>query len=97
MKRAEKWLPVIDSDLCSGCGVCANFCARDCLEIPLDCSVLRRPSDCTSDGLCARVCPQGAIEMGWVACEELQTRGHWRTNPIAARARMPGNHVRRYA
>ena len=87
MKSAEKWLPIVDPDLCSGCGSCVNLCAPACLGIPLDCAVLQYPGDCNSDGLCVRVCPAGAIEMGWVACEGSQTRGEW----------LPRKRVRRCA
>ena len=84
MSRAAKWLPIIDSKRCSGCGMCVNLCAPACLGIPLDRSVLRYPGDCNSNGLCVRVCPQGAIEMGWVPCEGVPTRGRWHSNPVAA-------------
>ena len=78
MTGEHKWLPIIAPERCSGCGSCVNLCAPACLGIPVDFAVLRWPGECNSDGLCARVCPQGAIEMGWMPCEGAQTRGQWR-------------------
>jgi NAD-dependent dihydropyrimidine dehydrogenase PreA subunit len=86
MKRPEKWLPVIDPDRCSGCGICLNLCAPACLGIPIDRSVLQYPGDCSSDGLCVRACLQGAIEMQWVPCEARPNRGQWRDRSRTAGA-----------
>jgi NAD-dependent dihydropyrimidine dehydrogenase PreA subunit len=94
MKSMEKWLPVINSAQCSGCGICVSLCAPACLGIPAGYSVLQYPGDCNSDGLCIRKCPQGAIEMQWTLCEVQMNRGIWRdrTQPASApeaRTRIP--------
>jgi NAD-dependent dihydropyrimidine dehydrogenase PreA subunit len=96
MKIAEKWLPIIDPERCTACGACVNLCAPACLDIPIDHAVLEHAADCKSEGLCVRVCPQGAIEMGWLPAEGPQSRGQWRTNP-AFQATMQRNRVLRRA
>jgi NAD-dependent dihydropyrimidine dehydrogenase PreA subunit len=75
MKIAEKWLPIVDFDRCSGCGACVNFCATSCLGMNGDRAVLENADKCTSDGRCVRICSQGAIEMRWVALEGDRSRG----------------------
>jgi NAD-dependent dihydropyrimidine dehydrogenase PreA subunit len=74
----DKWLPIIDTDRCSGCGACVNLCAPVCLGIPVDHAVLEYPDVCKSEGRCVRICPQGAIRMGWVPFEGAPRRGQFR-------------------
>jgi len=74
----DKWLPIIDSERCSGCGACVRLCGPVCLGVPADHAVLEYPDVCKSEGRCVRNCPQGAIRMGWVAFEGKGHRGLFR-------------------
>lgn len=64
----RRWLPVIDRDYCTGCGLCVRACARRCLDLVWDFATLARPEDCDGDGGCAAACPDGLIRMDWVPC-----------------------------
>ena len=48
--------------LCTGCGVCAAICPRDCLEIKLNTDGFYVPylinNSCINCGICDRVCPK---------------------------------------
>ena len=55
--------PVINEELCTGCGVCVDECPNSCLELKNDVSVLVRPEDCTGSESCAEACPSEAITM----------------------------------
>lgn len=79
MKPAEKRLPVIDPERCSGCGTCVIFCPPAALQIPMDQAVLAFPDACKSEGRCVQVCPQGAIQMEWVAVDAGRRRRVART------------------
>jgi MinD superfamily P-loop ATPase len=90
-------LPVISSELCTGCGRCAEVCRFSALSWPSasttstgaadgssaaeDAPVLDRFS-CESCGLCARVCRSGAITMEPVVNGELYT-SQTRVGPMA--------------
>ena len=55
--------PVVNKDLCTGCGVCVDTCGHQCLELKDEMAFLARPEDCDGTGVCAGVCPVEAIEM----------------------------------
>ncbi|UCG82904.1 MAG: 4Fe-4S binding protein [Dehalococcoidia bacterium] len=62
---------VIDEEICKGCGYCAEFCARGCIEVPGDkvthkgyfLPVFVNPEKCNACGICAWMCPRFAIEV----------------------------------
>lgn len=60
----EKKKPVIDADVCIGCGVCIDECTQKVLELVDDKAKLVRPEGCDGNGHCAEVCPVEAIKMG---------------------------------
>jgi NAD-dependent dihydropyrimidine dehydrogenase PreA subunit len=62
----RKWLPIIDTESCGGCGRCVKVCPTDCIELVWSFATLERPADCTGEGLCSEVCPEEVIRMGWV-------------------------------
>jgi NAD-dependent dihydropyrimidine dehydrogenase PreA subunit len=45
----EKWLPVIDEDLCTGCAACVEACGPKSLEMDGNVAVLARPDTCGSE------------------------------------------------
>ena len=53
-------LAVIDQDLCSGCGACADVCRFDAIPI-VDGKYVVQDLDCEGCGYCARICPTDAI------------------------------------
>jgi NAD-dependent dihydropyrimidine dehydrogenase PreA subunit len=54
--------PVVDSDLCTACGICVDECPTAALDLE-DVAVLARPDDCTECGTCEDVCPAEAISL----------------------------------
>jgi len=53
-------VPLVDKDLCDGCGECSRFCAYHALA-GLGAAPLIFPELCHGCGGCAKVCPKGAI------------------------------------
>ena len=68
MAKAEV---VIDEEKCQGCGYCAEFCAKGCIEITGDRFTPRgyllpsivKLDECNACGVCAWMCPPMAIEV----------------------------------
>ena len=63
----RRWLPVVDTDSCSGCGLCLQACEHGCFELVWDFATLVRPEDCEGEGRCADDCREDVIRMGWVS------------------------------
>lgn len=82
-KSAYKWMPVIETDACMGCGLCAKACEPECIKMIWDFATLVRPDDCTSCGECMTTCPQGFIRMEWVSHTGNVTVGKWTETPTA--------------
>ncbi|MFU8891682.1 MAG: 4Fe-4S binding protein [Anaerosomatales bacterium] len=55
-------IPVVDSNLCTACGICVDECPESCYDLE-DVAVLARPDDCTECGICVDACPSEAISM----------------------------------
>lgn len=61
---------LISEEHCKGCGYCAEFCSRDCIEISKDnfnaqgfpVAVFVRPEKCNVCGICVWMCPSFAVE-----------------------------------
>ena len=61
----------IDVNYCKGCGYCAHYCPKKCIEISRDhfsprgylLPVVVNEEDCTACGVCAWMCPDYAIEV----------------------------------
>lgn len=59
----------IDASLCRGCGYCATFCSRGCVEIQQDelgtqgfpLAQFAHSGKCNACGICGWMCPDCAI------------------------------------
>ena len=79
MKPTHKWMPVIDEDKCSGCGLCVSACGPACLGMSNGLAVLTLPEACGSEEHCIGVCADDAIQMAWLLWIGDTSRGKWRT------------------
>lgn len=79
----QKWVPVVDEDLCTGCGACVEACGPRSLEIQNGVAVLERPDTCGSEEHCIAPCPTAAIQMAWVRSSGDLARGKWRSEPTS--------------
>lgn len=60
VEPVHRLLPVIDDDMCTYCGICAEVCEFGALTV-LPQQVLVFPELCHSCGACAGLCPERAI------------------------------------
>ncbi len=53
----------IDSELCTGCGICVNSCPVDVIRMDKESkkAVIQYPEDCMLCGWCVLDCPENAI------------------------------------
>jgi len=77
MCRSYKWLPVIDEDLCTGCGLCVEACTPSCLAIADGVATLMCADTCGSEEHCIPVCPEAAIRMQWIPLRGNTEVGKW--------------------
>lgn len=55
----------INYDWCKSCGLCIDFCPKDCFdENVLGSPILSRPEDCTVCNVCVERCPDFCIYIG---------------------------------
>lgn len=76
---AEKWVPLIDPDCCTGCNRCVEACGSKSLALINGLAVLVLPQTCGSEEHCVSACPEGAIRMTWVPLDGARHVGRWRT------------------
>lgn len=76
--RYQKWLPIIDGNLCTGCGRCLEVCGSRALQLINGGVVLARALNCTSDDQCVSVCEEDALRMDWIDLAGDKNRGRWR-------------------
>lgn len=53
--------PEIDTDECSGCGICVDACPEGVLDIVGSTAAVVNEDSCIECGECAEECPMGAI------------------------------------
>ncbi len=62
MIEAKSWRLIEDE--CTGCGICADVCSYDAIEMNRDAAYPRSiPDACTACGECAQECPFDAIRV----------------------------------
>ncbi|MEM2937470.1 MAG: ferredoxin family protein [Candidatus Bathyarchaeia archaeon] len=61
-RKEIEWYPKIDYNLCTGCGVCMEFCPNHVFKKNGEKVVVAQPYDCSVGcKACAQRCPVGAI------------------------------------
>ena len=61
---SEAWvLPVVDADICTGCGECVARCPAGAVELAGGKVRFRASESCTYCGVCEEVCPEGAVAL----------------------------------
>lgn len=55
-------VPIIDSERCTGCGLCCQVCPTAALSIKRQRAYVARPDRCDYTGYCEQICPERAIE-----------------------------------
>jgi Pyruvate/2-oxoacid:ferredoxin oxidoreductase delta subunit len=56
-------LSIIDTDACTGCGTCLEWCPTDAIALDENGVARRDESACLGCGVCARFCPESAISL----------------------------------
>lgn len=54
-------MPLIDANLCTGCGLCVRVCPNSVLTLKDGIAVVINPQACTYVGHCEQICPTQAI------------------------------------
>ena len=80
---AYKWLPVVDTERCTGCGLCVDACGPRSLEMINGLPTLVLPDTCGSEEHCIAVCRDDAIRMAWLPFEGNTSAGEW-SDAVAA-------------
>jgi NAD-dependent dihydropyrimidine dehydrogenase PreA subunit len=80
---AYKWLPVVDAERCTGCGLCVDACGPRSLEMTNGIPTLVLADTCGSEEHCIAVCRDDAIGMAWLAFDGTLSVGEW-SDTVAA-------------
>lgn len=65
----DQWLPIIDSNRCTGCGECIAQCPTEALERRNGKAALVHPHLCIYCADCETLCPVGAIQLPYLICK----------------------------
>lgn len=74
---ADKWMPIIIEERCTGCGLCVEACGPKSLAMVDGIAVLAFPDTCGSEEHCISACPDDAIQMTWVFFSGDKAIGRW--------------------
>jgi 2-oxoglutarate ferredoxin oxidoreductase subunit delta len=62
----DNWaLPTINLQLCTGCGLCVEYCPSHAVELVASRPVITAPERCAYCGTCEEMCPAGAIMLAY--------------------------------
>jgi Na+-translocating ferredoxin:NAD+ oxidoreductase RNF subunit RnfB len=73
-----KWLPIVDEETCTGCGLCVDACGPRCLGVADGVALLLCGDPCGSEEHCVDACPEDAIHMQWIPYCGNSHVGLWR-------------------
>ena len=76
-----KWMPMIDPDRCTGCGLCVDACGPKSLDMANGIANLFLPDTCGSEEHCISVCRDDAIQMAWLPLAGNVSVGKWKEEP----------------
>lgn len=82
-----KWMPIIDENSCTGCGLCVEACGPRSLALADGIAELALPDTCGSEEHCISVCASDSIRMAWLPFTGDTSRGHWADEAHAAALR----------
>lgn len=54
---------IVDSDLCTGCGLCATYCPLGVIHLDHDSNKAVKCDLCGGEPECVKACPTGALEL----------------------------------
>jgi Na+-translocating ferredoxin:NAD+ oxidoreductase RNF subunit RnfB len=74
---ANKWMPIVLEDRCTGCGLCVEACGPKSLAIADDVAALVLPDTCGSEEHCISACKDEAIQMAWLPFSRNRNVGRW--------------------
>lgn len=63
----DEWvLPEINSNRCTGCGLCVTYCPTKAVALLENRPVITRPLDCAYCGICEDMCPEDAVRLVYI-------------------------------
>jgi Na+-translocating ferredoxin:NAD+ oxidoreductase RNF subunit RnfB len=77
---AYKWMPVVLSEQCTGCGLCVDACGPKSLTMVDGIAVLAFPETCGSEEHCISACRDDAIQMASLPFSGDRSVGKWSEN-----------------
>ncbi len=55
--------PIIDSEECTGCGICIDSCPNEVLDLEDELAKTVNEAQCDGCGTCEEECPMGCVEV----------------------------------
>jgi len=63
--------PIVDVELCDGCGSCVGVCPTQAISLASGKAVVNKAS-CNGCGICVPACPKGALDLGFYRRRQLE-------------------------